>query len=274
VHEVTVSLEQAARIPCAFATAVEAPWPQPQPAQPEQEQDADEESTVADMDAPSQPGVDDSSQLNYLDFLRFLDDPAEPVPVPAPVPVPVPVPDPVPVPVSAPPSSPPTRQLHILSHQELAQVGRIQQLFWVNIPRGLTVHIMSVPCEKPKWMTFERFNTRTKTSVTTINEPGTSVYMECIRALNNFMVKGVFKDAGLKDLGEFVQWIKDSSSVTYPRKVLKTAIGQYYSGRVYPLLLRFLFYYANQHGGNEGTEEERMARVNQAFKAIVSPPAA
>ena len=107
-----------------------------------------------------------------------------------------------------------------------------------------------------------------------MNPTGTKFFTNCTVSLVTFLDKGCFKDTGLTDLSNFMEWIKDGASTKTGRAAMKKALGPYYAGCVYPLFLRILFHYANKHGGNEGTEAERMARVIQAFKVDMSPPTA
>ena len=161
-----------------------------------------------------------------------------------------------------------TKQPQFLTDPECIQVNNIKKLFYED-----DKSIMELSCPKPDWMTYEGYEGKTEIAVTTINRPGTTKFYNCTNSLVTFLGKGFFKGAGLTDLGDLVKWIKDGSSTKGPRAEMKKKIGDYYAGRVYPIFMRFLFRYASKHGGNSGDEEERMARVIQAFKAeVVNPP--
>ena len=178
-------------------------------------------------------------------------------PTAAAVPTAVAAPAPAPAPASS------GGEGRVLTAQERMLASRITQLFFEG-----DKHIMELSVDRPDWLEHagwtEDFHT------TKVNPPGTSVYRLCTTALTTFMSNGFFKDAGCTDLNNFVQWIKDSSSTNGSRKLLKDKMSGYHKGRVYPLLVRFLFYFANKHGGNTGDAKARMKLVNDKFRDLLS----
>lgn len=193
-------------------------------------------------------------------------------PAPAPAPLPVAVAALAETPVAAGKKAKKPRKCtgdpNELTDAESVQANRIKKLFLIE---GQSV--MEYKCPKPGWMTYEGYAGSTETSVTTINQRDTTKFRDCTNSLSSFLDKGYYKDKGLTDLSDFVKWFKDGASTKGPRAEMKEKLGGYFTGRLYPIVTRWLFRYAAQHGGDEGDENARMERVIKAFKDVVTAPA-
>ena len=221
--------------------------------------------------------MDDNIVSEWSEWSEWQDAAEAPAPAPAPAPVPVAVAVAVEAPAPAPAAAGKkakkqrkgTGDPNELTEAECVQVNRIKKLFLIE---GKS--LMEYSCPKPEWITYEGYAGLTETSVTTINQPGTSKFYNCTTSLSSFLDKGYYKNVGLTDLSDFVKWFKDNSSTTGPRAELKEKLGGYLTGRLFPIVNRWLFHYAAKHGGDEGDENARMERVIKAFKDVVNSPEA
>jgi len=153
-----------------------------------------------------------------------------------------------------------------LTEAECVQAIRIKKLFLIE---GKSV--MEYSCSKPGWMTYEGYAGPTEASVTTINQPGTNKFSNYTTSLSSFLDKGYYKNVGLTDLSDFLEWYKTNCSTKGPRGELKAKLGGYLAGCLLPIVNRWLFHFAAKHGGDEGDENARMKRVIKAFKDVVNP---